>query len=395
MNEHPQRRPACDEDWRDVAAQWSLREGTIYLNHGSFGVAPRCVQRTRLDWIRQFDAQPMDCFVRQLEPALLAARARLAGFVGTQPENLVFVENATVAMNVVAKSFPLSAGDEVLINNHEYGAVRRIWKRVCRDAGAELVEARLSCPFASVADIIEPILSHITNRTKLLIVSHITSPTAVIFPVAEICRAARQRGVATCIDGPHALAQLDVCIDQLPCDFYTASCHKWLSAPFGSGFLFAHPDRQAVIRPLTLSWGRLLPNVPMRWDDEFTWMGTRDPSSFLSVPAAIDFLNDIGIDQVRQRQHELARYARRRLETVLSRAAIVPDDPNWYGAMAEVPLPDGDWTGVQSELWNQCGIEVPLVHFEDRWFIRVSCHLYNMRDDIDRLADVLERRLSA
>jgi isopenicillin-N epimerase len=385
MNARHKRRTDADEDWQDVVHQWALREDTTYLNHGSFGPPPRAVQEARLDWIRRLDSQPMDFFVRQLEPALLDARSRLAEFVGTSAQNLVFVDNATYAMNVVASSFSLKSGDQVLINNHEYGAVRRIWQRACHEAEAELIEVSLPSRFISHEQITDAIQKHFSDRTKLLIISHITSPTAVIVPVSQICRLARQQDIAVCVDGPHALAQLDVRIDQLDCDFYTASCHKWLSAPVGSGFLAVHPRRQATVRPPLLSWGRLLPNVPVGWQDEFTWMGTRDPSSVLSVPAAIDFMAKVGFEEFRQRTHYLARGARLKLEDEFGVSANVPDDPAWFGSMITIPLQAGDWSRLQADLWNRCRIEVPIVHFGGHWFIRVSCHLYNSLSDIDKL----------
>lgn len=220
---------------------WNLEPGVTYLNHGSFGPPPEAVRQARAVWQERLDRQPMDFFVRQLEPALLAARNKLAQFVGSDPENLIFVENATVGMNIVADSFPLQAGDEVLLNNHEYGAVQRIWKRACDAAGAKLVIATLPLPIRNAEETVAGLLAEATEKTRLIVVSHITSPTAITLPVADLCRAARERGIAVCIDGPHAVAQLELNLESLGCDFYTASCHKWLSAPFGSGFLYVAP----------------------------------------------------------------------------------------------------------------------------------------------------------
>jgi isopenicillin-N epimerase len=388
--------PALPPEWSQWGSHWRLRPGTIYLNHGSFGPPPEPVRETRRQWIRRLDEQPMDFFVRELEPAWHAARTKLAGFVGAPPSDLIFVENATVGMNIVADSFPLAAGDEVLLTDHEYGAVQRIWQRACEKSGATLKTAILPLPFRTAEETTAAAMHAVTDRTRLVVVSHVTSVTAVILPVQAICAAAHARGIPACIDGPHAPAQVPLSIKEIGCDFYTASCHKWLSAPFGSGFLYVAPGQQSRIRPNVLSWGRLLPGPIESWSDEFIWSGTRDPSPFLAIPAAIEFLeNTVGIDNFRRGSHALAQYAR---QQILGQAEnppheplepLVPDDPAWYGSMAHVPLPPGDKYELQNQLWQQYGIEVPIVEFRGNRYIRVSCHLYNTPQQIDILSDAL------
>lgn len=383
------RRSEIDADWEDLAAQWDIRPDTTYLNHGSFGPAPRAVRESRRRLIDALDCQPMDFFVRQFEPLLLSARESLAAFVGTTRPNLVFAENATFAMNVVADSFPLRAGDEVLLNDHEYGAVQRIWDRACRRVGAHCRILTLPSTFESPQQITDALVSATSSATRLVVVSQVTSPTAIILPVAEIIRGLHDRGIATCLDGPHAPAQVDLNIDALNCDFYCASCHKWLCAPLGTGFLYVHPRWQATIQPQLLSWGRLLPAVPERWDEQFTWSGTRDGSGYLSVPTAIEFLTRVGLPQFRERCEWLARYAESRLMELTGAQPIAPTTGGWYGTMCHVPLPGGDWSALQMDLWRGHGIEVPIIRFLDRWFVRVSCHLYNTTGQIDQLVAAL------
>jgi len=399
--------PDLPSEWSQWGRHWQLRGDTIYLNHGSFGPPPDIVRQARRDWIRRLDEQPMDFFVRQLEPALRAARAKLAEFVAASPADLIFVENATVGMNIVADSFPLAAGDEVLLTDHEYGAVKRIWQRACEQAGATLKIVTLPLPFRTADETTAAIMNAASERTRLIVVSHVTSLTAVILPVQQICDAARQRGIAVCIDGPHAPAQVELNLAKLDCDFYAASCHKWLSAPFGSGFLHVAPHHQSRIRPHVLSWGRLLPGPIESWSDEFIWSGTRDPAAFLSVPGAIDFLRTtVGLENFRRGSHALARYARQVVGQVsslsqrkqgqvenLSCVPLVPDDPVWYGSMAHVPLPPGDKYALQEQLWKRSGIEVPIVEFAGQRYIRVSCHLYNTTEQIDRLVETLGKLL--
>lgn len=203
------------------------------------------------------------------------------------------------------------------------------------------------------------------------------------------------------IDGPHAIAQLPVEIDKLDCDFYTASCHKWLSGPFGSGLLYVALRQQANIRPPVLSWGRLPPGRIASWADEFVWSGTRNPTAYLSVPAAIDFLEQVGLEKFRARTHWLAQYARRKLVELTQLEPLVPDDPAWYGSMGHVPLSPTTTNEtcavsnpLQHTIWHKLGIEVPIVDFRGRRYIRVSCHLYNDSSHIDRLVAGLKHLLA-
>jgi isopenicillin-N epimerase len=377
--------------WR---SQWDLAAGVSYLNHGSFGPPPRSVQAARRAWQERLDAQPMDFFVRQFEPAWLQARRRLAGLLGAAEGNLVFAENATAAMNVLAHSVTLHPGDEVLLTDHEYGAVQRIWRRAVEQVpGAVLVEAKLPLPIEAAEQVVQAVFAAATERTRLLVVSHITSPTAVTLPVELMVAEAQRRGILVCVDGPHAVAQLPLALDRLGCDFYCASCHKWLCAPFGSGFLYVAPKHHAAIRTPQLSWGRLPPGPRETWSDEFLWTGTRDPSAYFAVPAAIEFLEQVGLDRFRGHTHALARYVRQQLVDLTGLMPIMPDSPDWYGCMAHAPLPPGDARRLQQQLWTEYGIEVPIIAWGGCRWIRVSCHLYNTNQEMDRLVEALRRLL--
>lgn len=389
------RRPEVDSDWADLAALWSIRPDSTYLNHGSFGPSPRPVREVRRQYIDALDSQPMDFYVRQFEPLLLQARDRLAEFLGTVRKNIVFAENATFAMNVVADSFPLQAGDEVLLNDHEYGAVIRIWERRCARTGARVKIVPLPARIESHDQVVDAIAAGITPQTRLTIISEITSPTAIILPVAQIAAACRKRGVAVCVDGPHVPAQIDLRLDDLAIDFYCASLHKWLCAPLGTGFLYAHPRWHGIVQPQLLSWGRLLPALPEQWDEQFTWSGTRDSSLYLSVPAAIDFMTQtVGLETFRRRCYWLADYAREQLMELTGEVPLAPTSGGWYGTMCHVPLPAGDWSQLQNWLWEAHRIEVPIIHFNSRWFVRVSSHLYNTTSQVDRLVRAIASRIA-
>jgi isopenicillin-N epimerase len=389
-------------DTPDVRTNWLIPEDVAYLNHGSFGPTPKAVLEVREEWSRRLAAQPMDFFLRQLEPALDVAAAVLAKFIDVEPSHLAFVDNATAAMNVVAATVALAPGDEVLLNDHEYGAVQRIWRTVAAKSGAKVVSAQIPVPIASESDIVEPLVAAVTPRTKLIVVSHVTSPTAIVFPVHEICRRAKERGITVCIDGPHAVAMRDLSLKTLDCDFYCASLHKWLSAPFGSGFLYIAPKWQGRLNTPVTSWGKSLGGRPARWQDALNWLGTRDPAACLAVPEAIRFLEAYGLAQFQDTTHDLCREARRSLESVTGCRALVPDSPEWYGSMITVPLPLGGprrarpnaIDPLQQTLRDQYRIEVPVFDWRDRRYLRVSCHLYNTRADVQRLADALREQLT-
>lgn len=391
-----------DEPWLRWRDEWLLDEDVTYLNHGSFGPSPRSVREARRRWMERLESQPMNFFVRELETELDRAAEKLGEFIGADASDLLFVDNATFGMNIVAASLPLEAGDEVLLTDHEYGAVSRIWRETAKRAGAEVVTANLPFPITSADELVDQFFANVTSRTKLIVISHITSPTAVILPVQEICRRAKARGIPVCIDGPHAVAMIRLNLESLDCDYYTASCHKWLSAPFGSGFLYVSKRRQAAVKPCIISWGGSLEGRPKSWKDEFNWVGTRDPGAFLSIPSAIEFLQDSGLEDFRRRSHALAEYARERVMELTGLTPPWPNSPEWFGSMIALPLPSSPHAppnGVlrdplQHAMWHRHRIEVPITHWRGNRFLRVSCHLYNTKADIDHMAQRLEEMLA-
>lgn len=378
-----------------ISDEWSFPEGTIYLNHGSFGPSPRCVREARNAWTEKLERQPMDFFLRQMESELDHAAEKLGQLIGAEGNDLLFCDNATVAMNIVADSFPLQPGDEVLFTNQEYGAVMRIWRRACDRSQAKIVVQPLPRPIISAEQQVAALMAGVTERTKLIVVSHITSQTAVIFPIEAICREAAKRGVKVCVDGPHALAMVEMNLRRLGCDFYCASCHKWLSASFGSGFLYVAKRYQQLLSPPVMSWGGSVAGRPAHWQDEFRWLGTRDPAPFLAVPSAIEFLDRFGCETFREQTHELAKYARQRISELTGLEPAIPDSREWYGSMIALPLPpteapnQGIRDQLQTPLWEKFGIEVPIIHWHGERLIRVSCHLYSTREHIDRLIEAL------
>lgn len=392
----------ADSDFSgDPGDCWSLPGGVTYLNHGSFGPSPRAVRESFSKWTARLEQNPMGFLLHECEDALENSLEKLAGFTGTGRGNLVFVDNATFAMNIVAASVDLEPGDEVLLNDHEYGAVRRIWQHRCRQTGARMVVAELPPTLKSHEETTERLFESVSDRTKIIVASHVTSPTALVFPVEEICRRARERGILSCIDGPHALATVDVSLRKLDCDFYCASCHKWLCAPFGSGFLYVNPRRQGQMKPVLVSWGGSIAGRQPSWKDEFLWLGTRNPAAFLATADAIDFFQPQTVGQFHEQARRLLDEVLQRLASLTGLSAVTIGERSRCPSMISLELPPSDWPAspaqrdpLQDRLRDAWRIEIPIIHWQGRRLLRVSAHLYNRREHYETLVAGLKAELN-
>ena len=299
-------------------------------------------------------------------------------------------------MNVVANSFALGSQDEVLLTDHEYGAVLRIWQRACRAAGAaEPIIASLPTKVESADQVVDAIFAAATDRTRLLIVSHITSPTAVILPVQKICDEARRRGIAVVIDGPHAPAQAPLAIDALGCDFYTASLHKWVSAPIGSGFLYVVPHATGCRNNAAAELGTAVTREAERVVGRVRLAGHARSVGIPCIDGRHRSTRTRWTFQFSARTHALAKHTRERIVELTGLEPPTPNSDEWYGSMASVPLPPGDAPALQKSLWQKYGIEIPVVDRNGNRSVRVSCHLYTGVDDIDALLQALKALLRA
>jgi isopenicillin-N epimerase len=285
----------------------------------------------------------------------------------------------------------LEPGDEVLATDHEYGAADRTWRFLCRQRGVKYINQPIPLPLTSDEEMIDHLWQGVTPRTKVLFISHITSPTALIFPLEKICQRAREAGILTLIDGAHAPGHIPLHLDALGADFYAGNCHKWLCAPKGAGFLYARPERQELLHPLVVSWGweSREPGISP-FQDYFGWTGTADPASFLSVPSAIAFQREHNWDSVRQACHELASSARRRIAELVGSEQICPDSPAWWGQMCAIPLPAGDAPELHRRLREEWKIEIPVTSWNNHRLIRISLQGYNSPTDVERLLAALE-----
>jgi isopenicillin-N epimerase len=355
-----------------------------FFNHGSFGATPRAVLAEQERWRAAMERHPTHFMSEELPPALRAAAARLAAFVGARAEDLVFVENATAGCNTVLRSLVFAPGDEILVTDHGYAAVRKAAEYVAARAGARVVEANVPFPLEDSAQVVAAISSRLGPRTRLAIFDHITSPTAIIFPVRELIKLCRAAGVPALIDGAHAPGMLSLDVPSLGADWYTGNCHKWLMAPRGSAFLWVAPQRQADTHPLVISHG-----FGQGFTAEFDWVGTRDPSAWLSVAAAIDFHERLGGAQLRECNAALARKQAMLLARTWATERGAPDALT--GSMAAVRLPlDGATTEraleLRRTLFDAHRIEAPVTAFAGALWVRISAHAYNRPEDYARLA---------
>lgn len=367
----------------------------IFLNHGSFGACPKPVFEVYQNWQRELEGQPVEFLGRRITELLANARARLAAYLGVESDEVVYFTNPTTALNMVARSLDLHPGDEVLASDHEYGALDRTWRYICNMTGANYIRQPIPLPISSREEVIEVLWQGVSKRTRVVFISHITSPTAIVFPVEEICQRARAQGILTIVDGAHGPGQFQLDLSMLGADFYAGACHKWLCAPKGAGFLFARRSVQPLLSPLIISWGYESENPgPSLFIDHNEWQGTRDFSAFLSVPAAIEFQAQHDWPSVRRFCHALASQTRTQINALTGLPAICPDSIEWFGQMFAALLPAGvDTNDIKLRLYNKYRIEVPLHRWKDHSLIRVSIQAYNDSVDTDALLTALNELL--
>jgi len=371
-----------------------LDPDVIYLNHGSFGATPSQVLDVYQNWQRTIENQPVKFLSSEIFNHLERSRQVLGNYLHSPPDCLAFVPNATFGVNIVARSLRLKPGDEILTTDHEYGACLNAWEYVCQHTGASLIRQAIPLPLSNPDDISSHLLSAVTTRTRLIFLSHITSPTAICFPVEQICDYARDSGILSFIDGAHAPGQIDLNLQEIGADFYTGNCHKWMMAPKGSGFLFVRPELQDLIDPLVVSWGwgtDYEHSSGSRFLDYLQWWGTHDPSAFLTVPAAIDFQNRYDWPEIRKDCHQLVVATRKKIDSITGLDPVCPDSTSWINQMFVNRLPhDIEPKSLKKKLLEDFKIEIPLITWNNQKFIRTSIQGYNTEEDTTSLLYALE-----
>lgn len=379
---------------------WTLDPAVVFLNHGSYGAVPEPVQRKQEEWRRELEREPVR-FMRAHRLRLTdAAREAAAAFVGADPADVVLVSNATHGVNAVLRSLRFAPGDELLVSDHEYNACRNALDFVAERSGARVVVAEIPFPIGSPQQAVDAILAKVGARTKLCLVDHITSPTALRLPVERLTPALQKRGVMVLVDGAHAPGQVPVDLTALGADFWTGNLHKWPCAPKGSALLHVHPRHRGEIRPTVISHGANAATAQRsRFHQEFDWEGTFDPSAWAVIPEALAFVGGLmpgGWKEVMERNHALALEARAMLCDGLGVEPVCPDE--MIGTMASVRLPPELHARLQErgvslfgELVDRWGIEIPTIGWRAPIgeMVRFSCHLHNDREDYEKLLRAL------
>lgn len=314
----------------------------IFLNHGSYGACPRPVFEKYQAWQRQLELQPVQFLGVELDNYLHQARQELGEYVHASVNDIAYIPNATHGVNIVARSLQLNPGDEILSTDQEYGACNFTWEFMCEKTGAVFKRQSISMPITSPEQIADQIWQGVTARTKVVFISHITSPTSLTLPVEQICQRAHQAGILTLIDGAHAPGQISLDLPSIHADFYVGNCHKWMLSPKGAGFIYARPEVQNLIEPLIVSWGyqsRYTSPRESRFIDYLQWSGTKDPAAALTVPSAIGFMNEHHWEDVRLTCHNILQDAIKRICELTGLSPLYPLDSDLYHQMGAVPIP--------------------------------------------------------
>jgi isopenicillin-N epimerase len=388
-----------------LSSVWTLDPDVVFLNHGSFGATPSSILEEQAELRTRIEREPVRFFIRELEALLDHVRGALGRFLGADPDDLALVPNATTGVNTVLRSLNFRPGDELLTTTHAYNACANALAFVADRAGAKVITALVPFPLEGPDTVVDAVLSAVTERTRLVLLDHVTSPTGLVFPVERLVPLLQARGVDVLVDGAHAPGMLALRLEALGAAYYTGNCHKWLCAPKGAAFLHVRRDRQDRIHPLVVSHGRNAPRTDRsRFRLEFDWGGTDDPTAWLCVPSALRVLEGLvpgGWPEVMARNHALVVAGRRLLCAALGVAAPCPEE--MLGSLAAVRLPDADGPPrsflstdpLQDVLLEEKSIEVPIFSWPAapfRW-LRISAQLYNSDEQYRFLAQSLSELL--
>jgi isopenicillin-N epimerase len=321
---------------------------------------------------------------------LRKSRGDLSTFISCDVDDIIFIPNPTTAINSIVRSLKFNSGYEILTSNHEYGAMVRAWQYFSKDKGYNLIPFNLKLPFTTKSNFLDDFWKGVTNNTKIIFISHITSPTAIIFPIKEICKRAKNEGILTIIDGAHVPGHIDLHISSFDPDIYIGACHKWLSAPKGSSFMYVKKEIQNLIDPLIISWGKEVDPSPSPFIYENQYQGTRDFSPFLSVSSAINFQKNNNWDIIKERCRKLTKQTLLSLQDILKTDLLCPVNDNWLAQMASIQLPDIDPRKIKNTLLKNYKIEIPIFQWENNNMLRFSFNAYNDEDDSNALIDAFK-----
>lgn len=371
--------------------QFLLRPDITYLNFGSFGACPKPVFEQYQQFQLELEQEPVQFITNKGLQYVKNAREALGNYLDADADDLVFVTNPSYAVNIIAKSFSLGAGDEVLTTEWEYGACDRTWQYYCDKAGARYIKQPIRLPLQDQDDFVAQFLKGVTKKTKLIFLSHITSSTAIRFPVEKVVAEAKKMGIMTFVDGAHAPAQVPLSLRSLGVDIYTGACHKWMMTPKGSSFLYVRKEHQGLFDPLVISWGYKAekPSHSL-FLDYHQQQGTRDFSAFCSIPAAISFMKENNWDEVSSQCRQVVLKNALRFCNLLGTEPLLPLDDFFVRQLFSIPIRTQDPELLKGRLYDEHRIQIPVMRHGDRVFIRYSIQAFNQPEDLDRLEEALK-----
>ena len=374
-----------------IRDQFLIDPSITFLNFGSFGACPKPIFQEYQQWQLELEREPIQFITVNGPKYLQQSRSALGQFLNCDADDLVFVTNPSYAVNIIAKSLELQPGDEVLSNDIEYGACDMTWNHYCEKKGAKYIRQHIELPLTTKEKFVEDLFRGLTEKTKLIFISHITSSTALKFPVKEICAMAKEKGVMIFIDGAHAPAHTALDLKKLDPDIYTGACHKWMMTPKGCSFLYVKKDKQALFDPLIISWGfkALFPSAS-KFQDYHQMQGTRDYSAFLTVPSAIRFMNENNWDKVSADCRKMVQENALRFTDLVGSKPLCPVKDEFLGQMFSIPIKNKEPEKFQRKLFEKYRIEIPVMRQGEYVFIRYSINAFNTQSDLDRLYEILK-----
>ena len=374
-----------------MKSQFLLDPHITFLNHGSFGACPKPIFEEFQRFQLELETEPVDFIQRKQPKYLKTARESLAKFVGCRAEDLFFTSNPTFAINVIMRSIKLNPGDEILATNHEYGAMDRTWNFYCKKSGAKYIRQNISLPIVSKEQMIAEFWKGYNQNTKVIFLNQMSSATALIFPVKEICDKAKELGLITIVDGAHVPGHIDLNITDLNPDYYTATLHKWMLAPKGSSFLYVKPELQNELEPLVVSWGyESVAPGESQFLDYHELQGTRDVSAFLCTPKVVEFLEQNNWKAVSKACKQIVFNNYQRFCDLLNTKPLSPITAEFLGQMASVPVNTKKPAELKEILYSKYKIQVPVMPLNDKIYIRFSINAYNSQEDLDILYSALK-----
>lgn len=374
-----------------MKSQFLLDQNITFLNHGSFGACPKPIFEEFQRFQLELESDPVEFITKKQPKYLKIARERLAKFVGCKAQDLFFTSNPTYAINVIMRSIKLNANDEILATNHEYGAMDRTWNFYCKKSGAKYIRQNISLPVVSKEQIIDEFWKGYNQNTKVVFLNQMSSATALIFPVKEICDRAAALGLITIVDGAHIPGHIDLNISELNPDYYTGTLHKWMLAPKGSSFLYVKPELQDALEPLVVSWGyESVAPGESQFLDYHELQGTRDVSVFLCTPKVVEFLEKNNWKTVSKACKQIVLSNYQRFCDLLNTKALSPITEEFLGQMASVPVNTKRPDELKQLLYDKYKIQIPVMPLNGDYYIRFSINAYNTQEDLDILFNALD-----